>query len=183
LSFSLSTILYPLRLLFSNDDPNLGSLITYQQSLDYMNYLMNLKKAILPVLLAMNLFSCSKDDIPQPNTIIGNWKIDQIDVVRAIPGMPIFCPDHLRTMPWTGNLIFDTDSSGQFLPAVPFDTDTVSSFTWSHDKRKNWLFFETSNVLTYAIVKYQVADTLELYLRGFKSNIGAIRMYYLKLTK
>jgi hypothetical protein len=145
---------------------------------------MNFKNAILPVFLALSLLSCSKDDIPQPNSIIGKWNIVQIDSVRSLSDAP-FNAYHISTIPWTGKIAFNKDSSGQFLPAIPFIADTVLAFTWSHNKITNRIIFNSSIGQTYAIVKYQVADTLEIYLRGFipSQGIGVVRMYYLKITK
>ncbi len=145
---------------------------------------MNFKNAILPVFLAVSLLSCSKDEIAKTNSFIGEWNILQIDSVRSLSDAP-FNAYHICTIPWTGKIIFKEDSSGHFRPVIPFISDTVETFTWSHNKIINQILFTSSMKPTYAIIKYQVADTMEIYLRGFipSKGIGVVRMYYLKIAK
>ena len=145
---------------------------------------MKIRTKTFALVLLIILCSCCKEDVPVQNSIFGDWSIVQIDSVRVVTGL-YFNANHLSTIPWKGQINFSRDSSGRFLPAIPFLTDTVAEFTWSHNKILNQIFFDSKIGKTYAIIKYQVADTLEFYLKSFKpgQGVGISWFCYLKLTK
>jgi hypothetical protein len=143
---------------------------------------------IIAMIWLIFLAGCCKETIPDPTyetyTITGHWNIDQIDSCRALGGM-YFNPYHLATLNWTGCMVFNQDSTGFFEPAIPFITDTVTHFTWSNNKLLNRIEFVLPIWETYAMVKYQVKDTLEYYLyKPMPSGgIGVAHFYYFKLHR
>jgi len=84
-----------------------------------------------------------------------------------------------------GKIEFSDDSSGRFVPVIQYITDTVSEFIWSHNKITNQISFDFTNGNTFAFIKSQLSDTLELYLKSYRPNqaIGVIWFYYFKLAK
>ncbi len=145
---------------------------------------MKVKAAIFVVSIVTLANTCCKEEGPKLNSIIGEWSIERIDSIRSVSGLP-FNAFVVSTIPWMGKIEFSDDSSGRFVPVIQYITDTVSEFIWSHNKITNQISFDFTNGNTFAFIKSQLSDTLELYLKSYRPNqaIGVIWFYYFKLAK
>lgn len=127
------------------------------------------------------LAGCCKTEFPQGNTLIGNWSVTEIYWSRDVMGLFPYVSD---TLEGTGYINLNKDSTGTML----FDEtriigDEVAHFTWSHDKLRNYVFFNFNDESKKRSRIYSYnSDTLKLYLWD-QGTTGAGLYFYLIMVK
>ena len=139
---------------------------------------------ILPLII-IGLSGCNKDTVyPEGYSIIGRWNLVELNSGR-MPTIPWSMYIMSATLPNTGTIVFNQDSTGHFVKPIRAITGGILDFNWSHDKLRGLIDFTLSNGTSFAWVQSQLRDSMDLlfvdYLR--RQYIGSQQYYHMELVK
>lgn len=127
--------------------------------------------------------SCCKEDeiIIEYPTLIGSWNIVQVDSCRLSQTSRKWTiySSHQET----GSMVFNQDSTGNFIDTIRSITCGEKDFIWKHDNINSLIDFYFSNGFTIGILKTLKKDTIEFYLRDYCIDWFATRMNFYSLLK
>ena len=142
---------------------------------------MKVKHFILFCSIALLIIACCKEEVPlepQPNTIIGDWRVEQL--IHAMHNHlvnPYFMViDELEP---TGTISFDADSTGYFHDSIPGTIFTeFLDFKWHHEILQAKLVLEFEDGETFAWILKQKPDTLEINVWDYHTSVGGSMVLY-----
>jgi hypothetical protein len=140
-----------------------------------------MKKQPFYLLLIFILFSCCKDDIPNPNPIVGDWTVAQVDSGSSPSDPRKWFTSH-GLLNYTGTFEFREDSFGCLKGTILNISGNQSKFIWDYDAsfpKTKVIDFAFLNGTTFAWVGSVNSDSLDFYFKYyFYQSMGGVAYYY-----
>jgi len=133
-------------------------------------------KAFYALFVVLITVSCGKEPLIPENSLIGTYKIVQVDSMLIVLSNEFFL---LQSFPDSSTVHFNYDSTGRFDDPVRALSGSETDFRWAYNPTLNRLDLDFLNGVSNGLIEGELSDSIRMYIRCYLEPVRANdRRYY-----